>query len=68
MTETTQQAVLDLIGEKWVITYTVNGEKFMGMCNHNQSLPALIIQIRTSGGKNIAIKDQTVFFVDDSDE
>jgi hypothetical protein len=68
MSETTQQQVLDVVGEKWVVIYTKDNEKMMGMCNHHQALPGLISMIRSDGGKNIIIEDQTIFFVDNNDE
>jgi len=68
MSNTTQQQVLDVVGEKWVVTYTQNGEEAMGLCDHHRALPALVSDIRAMGGKNIRIEDKTIFFVNDSDE
>lgn len=65
---TSQQEVLDVVGEKWYVTYDQDGEKMMGLCNHHQALPKLISHIRSLGGKNIVIVDKTIFFVDDNDD
>ena len=68
MSEATQQDVLDVVGEKWVVTYDLAGVKAGGMCNHHQSLPELISKIRATGVKNIHIVDKTIFFVEDNDD
>lgn len=57
--------MLEIRGEKWIVTYVIDGKKGMGYCNSYQSLSTLISHIRTAGGKNIEIKDGTMFFVED---
>lgn len=64
---TTQQEVLDVVGEKWFCTYDQDGQQMMALCNHHKAIPELISMIRGNGGKNIHIIDQTIFFVDDKD-
>ncbi len=65
MNDTTKEDVLAVCGEKWVVDFiNADGTKNMGLCNHHQALPKLIQQIRSQGGKNIKITDQTIFFYD----
>lgn len=69
MTNEERDLILETVGQKWVFTFDrSDGKKCMGMCNSHHGLPDIINKIRESGGKNIVIKDRTIFFVDDDEE
>ena len=69
MTDEKKQKILDFIGQKWVVYFdNSNGTKNMGMCNSHLMLPDIINKIRKMNGKNIVIRDETIFFVDEKPE
>lgn len=62
MGEDNIEQVLQIIGEKWVVSFTdvegLNG----GYCNDHTKLPELVKTIRAMGGKNIVLTDKTPFY------
>ena len=69
MIDEEKQKILDLVGQKWVIRFNnSDGTKNMGLSNSHLTLPGVINTIRSMGGKNIVITDETIFFVDDKED
>lgn len=49
------------LSEKWVARYTnQDGSKGMGIGNHVNALPNMVMFILKSGGRNIVITDETI--------
>jgi hypothetical protein len=61
-----EQKILDVVGQKWTLTFdSAHGTKSMGICNSHLMLPEIVNSIRSTGGKNIVITDETIFFTYD---
>lgn len=61
----TEDEVLRLCGEKWVAHFdTPDGGKSMAITSSCQGLMIMVREIRSLGGRNIVIKDETLFFCD----
>ncbi len=66
MKDNEKQKILNLVGDKWVVRFdNADGSRNMGLCNSYHSLPYMVNKIRISGGKNMVITDETVFFYDE---
>ncbi len=69
MIDDEKQQILDLVGQKWIFEFDMpDGSKGGGICNTHLVLPDIINKIRGRGGKNIVIRDKTIFFVDDKED